>query len=365
MGNWSHLFLDPLEIIARKLKKIEDFTFFRSACTSWKKVASKDNFMGLCVWQNMPYLMLPLKNENQNDREFYSLLKKKIVAKVNLPQAKGKICFESKGWFLTMGELGDMSLLNPFSPCGEIFLPHRTTMPDYRWHETDPDKFIQKMVLSSDSSDFVIMVIFGCCGSLSYWKFGEKSWRNIETNRANHIRDLTFYDGKFFAINSDGNIYGFDVLGPNPTEVELITQIPEKGGQLYIMESSGNLLVISWPGVQLILDEGSHSYTSMNSTFELFEVDLVRKTWKEIKNLGGNSAFIGYSSSILVEASKFHGLKANHIYYAGHGLSTIDGPKLVCIYNLEDDSMESLDVHVASTRSVPPFSRSFWVKPNF
>ena len=77
MENWSDLYFDPLKTIARKLKEIEDFTAFRSTCTSLKEAANKDNFTGICLWQNIPYLMLPGKDEGQHEREFCSLLKKK------------------------------------------------------------------------------------------------------------------------------------------------------------------------------------------------------------------------------------------------------------------------------------------------
>lgn len=145
MGNWSELQHEMLELVAQYLIKIEDYVTFGAVCTSWRAAVSpKKNFEGLPLWQQITCLMLSVEeNKDQIDRQFYSLLEKELVAKLALPKLKGKICYESLGWLLTVGQEGDISLLHPFSGA-EIQLAHQDTYQ--RQRDQDPYKFVKKMV---------------------------------------------------------------------------------------------------------------------------------------------------------------------------------------------------------------------------
>ncbi|KAL3498843.1 hypothetical protein ACH5RR_041575 [Cinchona calisaya] len=77
----DHAYLkDMLELIAQHVTKIEDFVAFGAVCTSWRSAASasKKNFKGLKLWQKIPCLILWSEDD---DREFYSLMEREVVAK--------------------------------------------------------------------------------------------------------------------------------------------------------------------------------------------------------------------------------------------------------------------------------------------
>jgi len=88
---------------------VEDFITFGVVCTSWRTVATKNNFD--VISPQVPLLILADKDEHY--REFYSLSEKK-VSRIFLPEARGREGFPSGGWLLTMSCNGEFNLLHPF-----------------------------------------------------------------------------------------------------------------------------------------------------------------------------------------------------------------------------------------------------------
>lgn len=69
------------------------------------------------------------------------------------------------------------------------------------------------------------------------------------------IFDVTYCEGKFYAIDCTGRIVVFDVGGLNPT-IGVVSSVMPDGfvrliEQLYLMESLGKFLIVSREGVQV------------------------------------------------------------------------------------------------------------------
>ncbi|KAL3498855.1 hypothetical protein ACH5RR_041587 [Cinchona calisaya] len=408
MANWSRLQHDMLELIAQRLTKIEDYVAFGAVCTSWRAAAaaSENNFKGLKLWQQIPCLML---SSEDDDREFYSLMEQDVVAKVSLPNLKGKKCYESLGWLLTVGQQGEMSLVHPFSAHDEIPLPHQNTFKHHDWLNTFREIFVEKFVLSAnpcETSDFVVMLICGSVRYLAFWRNNDQNWTKIKT-RNSVYGDVKYHDGKFYAIDHKGYFVVCDISGPNPTKATLITRLipysedSSVQGLIYSDELHDfyrNLIVLN---KHLYIVESSHSNkdslrvvtrdcfanyddgqdgeldqpTYDTKGFQVYEVDLLGGTWKEINCLGNRALFLGHSASISLDVSTNKlspKIKQNHIYFTDDcwqgylvpnesDIPEGGGGKDMGVCNLETGIIEPF-YNVPQRISLCP---SIWITPNF
>ncbi|CAL5361572.1 unnamed protein product [Camellia sinensis] len=380
MGNWAEIVPDVLILIVNRVDSFEDFVAFGGVCTSWRSVAVKQNFNTSSP--QLPWLMLSEKEEeeeeeeegiNNNMREFFSL-SKGMIHKVPLPEARGKRCFETLGWLVTITKDGEMGLLHPFSRL-QIGLPHQTTFKYFHQHPMDLVDFVFKAVLSASPSltpNYVLMVIHGAAKHLGFWRpGGDNSWTVIET-RDSPYEDVIYYKGQFYALNNQGSIFVWDVGGPNPTVARKVGGIKSellRCMQPYMVESGGELLVVA----RCVIHPGDDTDPTYETTsFKVYEVDLSKEArWQEINNLGGRALFLGHSASISVDASRFFpAIKPNCIYYTDDYMDMYTYPvdnnpgggKDMGVYNLEDGSKEPLNYKGQSlSYTCPPA----WVLPSF
>ncbi|PHT57678.1 hypothetical protein CQW23_00041 [Capsicum baccatum] len=83
MGEWAELPDDLIAMIANRVKVLEDFIAFSVVCTSWRTVATKENFDAFNSPQ-APLLMLPDKDEvTINVYVFGAFIKDWIHSKLN------------------------------------------------------------------------------------------------------------------------------------------------------------------------------------------------------------------------------------------------------------------------------------------
>uniref|UniRef100_A0A5B7ANM9 KIB1-4 beta-propeller domain-containing protein n=1 Tax=Davidia involucrata TaxID=16924 RepID=A0A5B7ANM9_DAVIN len=378
MANWVELQEDLLVLIATRLTLLEDFVAFGGVCTSWRlaMVTTKKNFSRL---PQVPWLMLAEEeddnnnsNSNSNFRDFYSLTKCKIH-RVMLPEASGKRCFSSQGWLLTIGKDEEVNLVHPLSRV-QIQLPNLTTVSDLEEMATAAIgtgemylTFIQNVVLScSPSSDnvVVVMVIHGALSKLAFHKTGDDAWTTVETRMAQYL-DLICYEGQFYAVDCRGRVVVCDVNGPCPTIAQIVSMMPNGFvrliEKLYLVESLGKLLVVSREGIQVRGDDYNYGTTR----FQVFELNVNNGNWAEVQSLGDRALFLGYNSSISVQADI--GCKANCIYFTDDSYESYlfttpnGGGKDMGIYNLLDGSIEPHFQGHSFSYVTPPL----WVAPSF
>ncbi|WMV21435.1 hypothetical protein MTR67_014820 [Solanum verrucosum] len=325
MPDWSELQPELLALIARRLNLIEDYSIFRTVCKSWHSAATKNNFNSDVP--RVPWLMLAEEDGSSSCRKFFSLYNGMILKK-RIPKASRKLCMESLGWLITVGEdEGEVSLLHPFSGV-QIELPHQNSTADYSGRRTGNQcTFFKKAVLSaspSHTSDYILMVIDG--------------------------------------VDCLGHIIVYDVAGPQYPRSHMVAQIPfhHRGfvGELYILESLGSLFVVSRKGVHL------RYFRDGTTDFRVFQVDLASGKGTETRELGDRAFFVGYNASISVQASQFPGIKPNHIYFTDHYFGSYQtfeegGGLDMGVFNLVDGSIQLHYNGVSLSRISPPT----WVTP--
>ncbi|XP_049348511.1 F-box protein At2g17690-like [Solanum verrucosum] len=367
MPDWSELQPELLALIARRLNLIEDYSIFRTVCKSWHSAATKNNFNS--DLPRVPWLMLAEEDGSSSCRKFFSLYNGMILKK-RIPKASRKLCMESLGWLITVGEdEGEVSLLHPFSGV-QIELPHQNSTADYSGRRTGNQcTFFKKAVLSaspSHTSDYILMVIDG--GYIKFWKRGDLRWNKIildlgtRSPRFARGRDLVYFNGYFYSVDCLGRIIVYDVAGPQYPRSLLVAQIPfgHRGfvGELYILESLESLFVVSRKGVHL------RYFRDGTTDFRVFQVDLASGKGTETRELGDRAFFVGYNASISVQASQFPGIKPNHIYFTDHYLGSYQtfeegGGLDMGVFNLADGSIQPHYNGVSLSRISPPT----WVTP--
>ncbi|KAH7840766.1 hypothetical protein Vadar_021312 [Vaccinium darrowii] len=359
MVNWAELNQDLLSLIGKKLDFREDFNAFGRVCKSWRSVAVKENFRGS---QQIPWLMLAEAEEEEkgdknnsataDERRFVSVKGGDMIGKLMLPEARGKRCLETRGWLVTISENSEMNLLHPISRV-QIALPSMTTLDHYE----DGSMFnnfiyVQKAVLSScpsGSNNYVLMIIHEGRGFLGYWRCGDKAWTTIQT-RFGAFRDITYYKGQFYAVNTSGKVFVCDIER-DPTRAHAVGGAPDEivpwiqtERHPYIVEWEGNLLIVVRDGFML-------KYVGSMA-------------WNPSK--GDNALFLGDNASISVRAAALLGIKPNCIYYTDDCWPAYiefkrGGGRDMGIYNLADGSQTPYFKGESFSSICPPL----WVRPYF
>ncbi|KAL3374583.1 hypothetical protein AABB24_006188 [Solanum stoloniferum] len=393
MPDWSELQDDLLAFIARRLNLIEDYSSFRTVCKSWHSAATKNNFSS--DLPRVPWLMLAEEEDNTDGsscRKFFSLYNGMILKK-KIPKASRQKCMESMGWLITIGEdEGEVSLLHPFSGV-RIELPHQNTTEDYRRRQTgNLCTFFNRAVLSaspSHTSDYILMVIDGGKGYISFWKPGDLRWNRIILDQSIHPAasglDVVYFNGYFYGVDRLGRIIVCDVSGSQSSRSHMVAKIPfdllEVAEQLYILESLGSLFVVLRNGVHLRYfrddcdripltfirfedEDGEEDLTYGTTDFRVFQVDLASGKVTETRELGDRAFFVGYNASLSVQASKFPGIKPNHIYFTDHYFGSYlayeeGGGFDMGVFNLAEGSIQPHYKGVSLSRISPPT----WVTP--
>ncbi|PHU23775.1 hypothetical protein BC332_08882 [Capsicum chinense] len=351
--DWSELPYDLLVLIGRCLNLIVDYIKF---CKSWHSAATKNNFNS--DLPRVPWLMLAEEEDNEGNsfRRFFSLYDGMILKK-RIPKASRKRYYDDPD-----DHLAD-------------------------WMMT----FIRKAVLSaspSHKSDYVVVVIEGGTGFLSFWRPGDLRWTRVvwEGTYQNLFVDLLYFNGKIYTVNYSGEVLVCDVDDVVGPQGHIIAQIPfEPQGvveHLYILESLGSLFVISRYGVQVrpIEDDcvsfpltlrpderellGDGEFTNGTTDFRVFQVDLATGKVTETEELGDMAFFLGANASLSVQASQFPGIKPNHIYFTDDCFESYlcyeEGGGLdMGVFNVADGNIQPHYDGVSLSSFCPPI----WVTP--
>ncbi|XP_062021315.1 uncharacterized protein LOC133737850 [Rosa rugosa] len=369
----------------RLMVSLEDFIAFGAVCKSWSSAAMevKENYLAsiststststglrLLAYQ-VPLLMLPVRLTlprgvagGDVTVEFYSLTAKgNKIYRSKLLDAKGKMCYSSLGWLVTVSKDLEFKLLHPFKHAMNIQLPDGRT------------KDIGKFVLSSSpswTSDYVVM--FYTSTTLAYCRPGlGENWTELSfqmVDNINIISDLTYYRGQFYVVDCCGRVLVVcDIDDPNRAKLKVVApEINQKEllgtrrhiKQLYLAECAGALL--------LVFCLFSNKYESTTAC-RVFEVPFNNgKSWNdsEVKDLGNRAIFLSQSSSsFCIEVTDYSGCKANCIYFMNNMLVSSVLNIDMGIYNMSNASIDREFGKSFNYDFKDKSGSHLWIQPSF
>lgn len=273
MGDWSQIPDDLLCAIVRKFNTLEDFIRSQAVCPRWR-FALKHNPFLLCS-QQLPWLMLPYFNNNQNCRRGIFNISNNKVHHLELPEAYGsRCCGSSHGWLAMIEDTSpSIFLLNPFTK-QRIELPPMTGFPDILDFRSDQlgneyvclrrgqvgkldeyslkslqDFYMQRVILSADptTKDCVVMAICGEVGHLGFCRPGDKRWTLVPQPENHGYDHVIYWRNQFYAVDSGGSVVVCDI-GVSPPKETIFIQRPSpwiRGHMRYLaINPSGELLLV-------------------------------------------------------------------------------------------------------------------------
>ncbi|KAH7850145.1 hypothetical protein Vadar_028526 [Vaccinium darrowii] len=339
MSQWSMLPVELLEAIEELVILYADKVRLRCVSVAWHSPFPK-------LPHQKPYpspcLLLPYDHDNAKSCALFDPLDQKFYQLDKLPKpARGGKLFKgsSHGWLVTVEDNSpSVELINPLTGA-QLKLPPRSRFPDvvkYRSnkpgneyairHTYDKSRFFtldlkhvrnfytSKIVLSespSTSDDTLAVAIYGEFSWLAYCRKGYKKWLPIAGDDTRFTEDVIFCRGRI--------------------------------GKL-----------------------------SRTLAFEMYKFDDSIFSWVEVKDLGGESLFLGFNSSASISSSDFPECRGNCIYFSD---DTTDFDYLdqiqeggrgfdMGIYNLNDGTIERFPVPVYPCDGKNLFSPlPIWVVP--
>ncbi|KAK3228091.1 hypothetical protein Dsin_007953 [Dipteronia sinensis] len=328
--------MDVLVEIAKRIRMSKDYVAFRGVGTCWRSTATKDNFM-FCNCP-VPLLMLPPRKDS-HVLDFYNLTKG-IVNQVSLSEPlMGKRFYSSKGCLITIDQGLNVNLMHPFSNLQHTF-PNMMSFNNGSLRRDGPIRLI-------------------------YARPGDETWTMLSQHKYGYS-DITYYEGRIYAVSCSGEIWGYKVGGvDNPSEEELVAKLliklpPYCPARTYIVESTRALLIIV-KYIHYDTENGHEVYRS--SEFVVFNLDSTIRTCTEIKYLGDRMTFLGHNSTFL--SAHLPNCKPNSIYFMddwkeGYDESEEGGGKDTGIYGLQDGSI-TFTYHV-SHKSFYRITPPMWIE---
>ncbi|KAF5180740.1 Cold-responsive protein kinase [Thalictrum thalictroides] len=158
------------------------------------------------------------------------------------------------------------------------------------------DNYLRKAIVSSkstwDKASLVVMVIawdelFLCRPGIE-----ENTWIQVQGGIENF--DVTYYKGKFYAIDGAGNVVvveGLESSSPfTKTIIDNGDGVNCGSGVSYLIECSGDLLKV----VPFVL----RSCQTTIARFQVLKLDFEKRKWLEVKTLGSHALFVGYNHGL-------------------------------------------------------------------
>ncbi|XP_059627423.1 putative F-box protein At3g25750 [Cornus florida] len=383
-SDWVWLPKNLLDMILDKLVSLSEFVRFGAVCKPWQSVAmeNKLKFVQNKLSRQVPFLMVPTEDNSNVRRSLYSITDNKSYDfQLRVPYKK-RLSGSSYGWLFTVEESLGVTLMNPFS--GAIIeLPPIMNLLEVEPHPNHIDvrplevEFeVIKAILSADPAsspnDYIVAAIYGDCCNLAFIRARDKAWTYIDKKRFKPLYDVIYYKGQIFAVDNKYSVIMIDLnkrvgesKAPQVEVIELRTNV--YGDPTYLVESSSGDLLFVQRSYEFRDDS---QYATLG--FEVFKLLLeqfeqgspMQLKGKNLKNLGGDTLFLGDNHSICVSASKWSGCQPNSIYYTDDNIDILNYPSLgrrdIGIFNIENGSFGTHYNLDPSHNHMPP---SIWILP--
>ncbi|CAM0953884.1 unnamed protein product [Alopecurus aequalis] len=391
-ASWSALPLDLAGLVLRLLPAYADRARFSAVCPQWR-AAVRQKFQSPAL----PLLALP-------DGTFYSLPHDEPFRFPGCGFAGYK---SACGSWLVFPRDDGCFLVNPFTratvtlpalSCVRLRPPNAVAQwsgegmgkrpdPYCTWmHIKDSDKLhVIKLILCS--SDLVAALVgVGHTSQILLCQPGASSWSVCVTDRCKDYQDMTFYQGKLYALDDDENLLVVNISSDQSTGDPQVSRIRRaikgtgdrcyKGDcrlhhcvfeyssthytipfkKLYLVESRGALLMVRRKIWCLVLFSTPRygicgKFVAGQSAFEVFEADFEEHSrWNEVPTIGDDQVlFLGQRCSRAVSVSQY-GMLGNRIFF----LDDDDEHRVDYFYDEENASCSAYDMGLGGISSPHP-----------
>ncbi|XP_070021712.1 F-box protein At2g26160-like [Nicotiana sylvestris] len=363
-ADWSKLPVDLLGLIASRLHFVEDWVRFGGVCKSWR-TGILQNGNSLCSF--LPWLMLPQRT-HESSRTFYSPFKCKSYD-ICLSGVLDKRCWgSSHGWLVTLGANFDMHLLNPLSGV-QILLPPLNKCQNLNTlictGKSFRDSFVSKVILSASpsSSDCVIFALYSDNWKMAFAKPGDVAWTPLSSIRG-HVDDAICHDGKFYAIDTFGEVLIWDFAG---FFLKKIAFTPSRDMDnlvyvtTYLVELEGQIYAV----MRLLFDTRITDTPCLSTwSFKIYKLDVYNEKWEEVKSLGDWSIFVGSNHSFSISCCAYPECESNCIFFtddfSGVYYNAVHGYDMGT-YNIQNGGIQPL---IQENVSAFAFSQPLWIIPS-
>ncbi|KAH7861884.1 hypothetical protein Vadar_032146 [Vaccinium darrowii] len=348
-----------LEAIEERIVLYADKVRLRSVCVPW--MYSTFPKLPHQKLHQSPCLLLPYSTSNNSvdtacglfsplDKKFYHL---------DLPELAGQgklFRGSSHGWVVTSDD-SSVCVLNPLTRA-KLKLPPRSSFPIKEFHYGPGRKFLgktaahaRKIILSTSpaNDDYVAVAAYGRFDTLAYCRKGYTKWVHLDKSDRSllgYVDDFIFFRGKLYALDH-GDLLIWEIGGPQIMEKIWINGPFPESLQPYLVEYSGGLLMVERI---FCLDNSDDPRKARTCGFKVYKFDVSCKSCVEVRDLGGDSLFLGKNLSSSISSGDFPGYKGNRIYFTDdnpyvYNEAESRGIKFdMGIYNLDDGLIESLHV---------------------
>ncbi|KAF8021122.1 hypothetical protein BT93_G1525 [Corymbia citriodora subsp. variegata] len=324
-ADWAWLPEDIMDAILKKLGSADEYMRVSRVCMSWFSfVRDRTEFKEL-LRKQAPLLVIPAINNHRHRRNLHDVIDGKTYdVQITLPYNR-RCCGSSHGWLATVGRKMVITLTNPFSQ-RRVRLPPIFNPPKGNITRDNPNYFyswVHKVILSNDSDlsseNCVVGAIYDHVNSLAFIKLGDECWTYVDANLIAFV-DIIFSNGLLYAIDRVGMLISVDIniesyVGENEIEVIVPHCRASQSNMVYIFESwGGDILMIQ----RFLVKQPDHEDLYLTRKIRVFMLQRnssMRSEWIGVKNLNGETLFLGDNHSTSLSSSEIPALKPNCIYY--------------------------------------------------
>ncbi|KAJ3708541.1 hypothetical protein LUZ61_012246 [Rhynchospora tenuis] len=291
--DWSSLFPEILNLIAKNLSEVSDFIRFRAVCKAWRSSTPVTDLPPQFPW-------IFVYDSNKPDLDCYSILSDKFYT-IHAPKSFSFLQGPAEGYILTVlcNHFGDsftyqLSLLNPLNN-------HEIRLPDidcaYRYLGFYPWK--------NQMGEYVVRYVhrYPNC-KLGFWQLGQNNW--CELNLApGFIPGRIFYlENMIFILDiKTGVTKAIDVGTGTLVYVIPPTKDYSTDQLQYMVEASGDILRVA----------------RSSERFDVYQLDANKSDspcWVKVTSIGDRALFIDYyCDALTLRANDFARIKRNSIYF--------------------------------------------------
>ncbi|KAJ3671417.1 hypothetical protein LUZ60_007496 [Juncus effusus] len=333
MADWSGLTNDMLHHVESFLP-LPDQHRFSAVCHDWRLVAKQKKHHRPAP--QLPWLVLG-EDPTTKKRNFFNLSEQRHYS-IDIPELYGQyVCGSSFGWLVTVDSRINGRLLNPFSreyyelppfppystrsniilTEGPVFAPCGMKI-GYTFKDMQT-RIVVRAVLSHDPrerSDFTLMILFGECYKLAFWRPGDTSWTMVRypPQTLVALMDIICFEGKFYAVSCD-ELFAVDVVYDEPKIIRIkpriLSNLKRVAIAAYLVDYKGKLLLVL----------RFKDFWSREKKFRILSLDLKKETCNELDDIDDLALFVGNNSALVVNPSKISGCVGKTIYFTDLGES--------------------------------------------